>query len=211
MNDVEDQRRGRNTQSRQCWLAHPLPNQPNRCRHRALLNVLPEEAHTGQSFQLDHQLVLKAYVGYLGTRLSLLAMMPVEAADLGGWIIACRQPALGFLPGLEVAWCSGSTHFGCHPARIDGIAQHLRPVAADRCGQCGDLQFGFRVGLRWTPLSCRPIDVLKRAPTTLVQPAAEIDQTVRAIDEGCQNIGCQRVDGQRPRMTFGVLPRWGSA
>jgi hypothetical protein len=69
--------------------------------------------------------------------------MPIQAADRRGGIVADREPGLGKVSHLKIVRRSGTADLGRHPARIDSVAQDIRPAPSDGEGQRSNLKLAF--------------------------------------------------------------------
>src|SRR5260370_470696 len=110
-----------------------------------------KERDTGERGQPVHQLVLESRVtGSCGGRLSL-PVVPVAAAHGCGGVIADGEPCLREIADLQIAGCRWAAHLGRDPARIDGVAEYLRPDARDGERERGYLVLALVVGLCGLP------------------------------------------------------------
>jgi hypothetical protein len=100
------------------------------------------------------------------------------------------------VPLLQVVRRARAAHPGCHPAWRYGIAQHLRPAARDSEGQHGIVQLALGVRRRSVPPPLAPEDVVEVGIGMLVHAGAQIDQALRPLDQGRQDVGGERVDGE---------------
>src|SRR5206468_4794490 len=80
-----------------------------------------------------------------------------------------------------------------HPARVDGVAEHIRPYAGDRNGERCDEEFAVRVGAR---CAAAPVDAVEFGSPAAVCAAAEVDEALRLVDERGEQVGGDDVDGQ---------------
>ena len=82
------------------------------------------------------------------------------------------------MPLLKIIRSSGTSHAGRDPARIDRMAQDVRPVARDGKGQCRDVELAFRVGARCIPAPLGSADVTQPPGAAAVHASAQIDQAI---------------------------------
>ena len=102
-----------------------------------------EERHAGQFCELGREFILKAGIRHVPGRNLRSTMMPVAAADDSSGIIADRKPGLGEISHLKIVWRSRAAHFRLDPARIDGVAQNIRPPPGDGVGERCDVQLAL--------------------------------------------------------------------
>src|SRR3954467_10415745 len=86
------------------------------------------KCHIRKLAQFGDELVLELRIAGLSGRLLLAQVVPVATADHCGRLIAHCQPGLGTLSGVEVHRRCWAAHLRAYPARIDRVAQDLRPV-----------------------------------------------------------------------------------
>src|SRR3954465_9538084 len=84
--------------------------------------------HIRKLAQFGDELVLELRIAGLSGRLFLAQVVPVATANHCGRLIAHCQPGLGTLSGVEVHRRCWAAHLRAYPARIDRVAQDLRPV-----------------------------------------------------------------------------------
>src|SRR6185437_8874536 len=90
-----------------------------------------KERDAGERGQPVHQLVLESRVTSLCCGRLPLPVVPVAAAHGGGRVIADGEPCLREIAQLQIAGCRGAAHLGRDPARIDSVAEYLRPDARE--------------------------------------------------------------------------------
>ncbi len=111
-----------------------------------------KERDTGERGQPVHQLVLESRVtGFCCGRVPL-PVIPVAAADGCGCVVADGEPGLRQGSQLQVTGCFGAAHLGRDPARIDGVAEYVRPGTGQGERERGYLQLALGVGLCGVPL-----------------------------------------------------------
>ena len=107
-----------------------------RCGFVRLVADAPSgKGYAAQFSELRHQLILEARIRHFLRRYLRPAVMPILAADRRRGIIASRKPRLGEIALLKIVRRARASHLRRHPARIDGIAQHLGPQPRDREGE----------------------------------------------------------------------------
>src|SRR5438477_9537080 len=87
------------------------------------------QSDTGERGQPVHQLVLESRVTSLWCGRLPLPVVPVAAAHGCGCVAADGQPCLRAVSLLQVVGCTSAAHLSRDPARIDGVAEYLRPRA----------------------------------------------------------------------------------
>ncbi len=148
-----------------------------------------KERDTGERGQPVHQLVLESRVtGFCCGRLPL-PVVPVAAADGCGCVVADGEPGLREVSQLQVTGCCGAAHLGRDPARIDGVAEYVRPGTGQGERERGYLQLALGVGLCGVPLPPGPVDVPQGPGTCVMQSAAEVDQPIWAVDQRSEQVG----------------------
>ncbi|HEX3715672.1 MAG TPA: hypothetical protein VHV09_22970 [Trebonia sp.] len=125
-----------------------------------------------------------------------LLVVEVAAADGGGRVVADRQPGLGDDPGPEVVRGAGAAHPGGHPARVDGVAEHVGPAPGDGEGEHGVEELAVRVRLGAVPAAPVPVQVAGARVAAAVHAARQVHQPPRALDERREQVGREHVDGQ---------------
>src|SRR5215469_16422270 len=88
-----------------------------------------KERDTGERGQPVHQPVLKSRVASLWRGRLPLPVVPVAAAHGCGCVVADGEPCLRAVSLLQVVCCTRAAHLGRDPARIDGVAEYVRPSA----------------------------------------------------------------------------------
>src|SRR5690348_9317872 len=162
-----------------------------------------QESETGERGQPVHQLVLESRVTGLWCGLLSLPVVPVAAAHGCGWVVADGEPCLREVSLFQVAGCRGAAHLGRHPARVDGVAEYVRPSTGQGERERGCLALTLGGGLSGVPLPISPVDAPRRPATCVLQSAAEVDQPVRAVDQRGQQVGGEGVQREGPRVAVG--------
>ena len=117
------------------------------------------ERDTCQFGELRDELPLEVGIKRFRCWSLLFAVMPVASADCRRGIVANGEPGLGEMSHLQIVRSSGAAHFGRHPARIDRVAQHIRPVSGHSKSQGNDAKLAFGVCAARLPATRDPIDV----------------------------------------------------
>src|SRR3954454_10963102 len=78
-------------------------------------------------------------------RLASLSVVPVTAAGERFRVVAGCEPLLRLVSEVEVVGSAGSAHAGRYPARIDGVAAHVRVQTGHGGGECRDEQLAVLV------------------------------------------------------------------
>jgi hypothetical protein len=140
-----------------------------------------------------------------GGRLGAALVMPVAAGGARLWILAGREPLLGQVAESQVVGRAGAAHPRGHPARVDRVAEHVRPDPGDGSGERRDEELAVRVGPR-RPLAA-PVHAGQVRSSAAVHAAAEVDQALRAIEKRGEQIRRDHVDRQdaRPAHDTGVV------
>ena len=92
------------------------------------------------------QLSLELCIVDSGMRLHASLMMPIPSASKRFRIIASSKPLLSKMSQPQVIWRIMSPHFGGYPARIDRVAENVRPNSSDGCGKGRHEKLAVRVG-----------------------------------------------------------------
>jgi hypothetical protein len=142
-----------------------------------------EQLDASQLGELGCKPVLEPGIGRRYSGVLPLVVMPIAATDPGGGIVADRKPSLCEVTHFEIAGCSATAHFRRHPARIDGVAEKIGPLAGDREGERRDIEFAFGVRAAVVPAALDPIDVLEHIAAAPMQAAAKVNQSLRSLDE----------------------------
>jgi hypothetical protein len=110
-------------------------------------------------------------VGIAGGRIRFpgLHMVKVIARNLGGRIIADRQPNLSSVASIQIVRRSGTSHPGRYPAWLERVGENVGPTTCDRKGEQHIMQFRVGVRLHPLPLAILPVEILQARITTLVQ------------------------------------------
>lgn len=83
------------------------------------LTPLSEQPNSHQILQRPPQRILKSDITSLHRRLPALPVIPITAADLGGFCIVCRKLCRGEVPHFEVVGRAGGAYLGRHPAGVE--------------------------------------------------------------------------------------------
>src|SRR5689334_871557 len=89
------------------------------------------EARCGEACELIDELVWEPLLVDGWVRRDSALVVPVAAGGAGARVVACREPFLRQVSEPEIVGCAGSTHLRWHPARVDGVAEDVRPEARD--------------------------------------------------------------------------------
>jgi len=110
-------------------------------------------------------------VGIAGGRIRFpgLHMVKVIARNLGGRIIADRQPNLSSVASIQIVRRSWTSHPGRYPAWLERVGENVGPTTCDRKGEQHIMQFRVGVRLHPLPLAILPVEILQARITTLVQ------------------------------------------
>ena len=144
--------------------------------------AFPTFAANGQSRQRSacctsefvEQLSLELCIVDSGMRLNASLMMPIPSASKRFRIIASSKPLLSKMSQPQVIWRIMSPHFGRYPARIDRVAENVRPNSSDGCGKGRHEKLAVRVGTSGSATS--PVHATQGCSSTGVHTAAQIDQ-----------------------------------
>src|ERR1700734_4485553 len=109
-------------------------------------------------------------------------------------LIACSKPNLGAMCLVQIIRCLGAAHLRRDPARLQCIREDSRPTSCDTKGEEHVMELRVRVGLFSVPCARLPGQVLESRIAVLVKHRAEIDQSLRLRNQGCQDIGSHGVD-----------------
>src|SRR4029077_922508 len=129
------------------------------------------ERDTGERGQAVHELVLESRITGLWCGLLPLPVVPVAAAHRCRCVVADGQPCLREVSHLQVVGRCGAAHLGRDPARIDGVAEYVRPRACEGERERGDMELALGVRLCSVPRPPRPVDIPERPGTCVMQSA----------------------------------------
>src|SRR6202046_3975495 len=116
--------------------------------------------------------------------------------------IACSKPNLCAMCFVQIIRCLGAAHLRRDPARLQCIREDSRPTSCDTKGEEHVMELRVRVGLFSVPCASLPSQVLKGRIAVLVKHGAEIDESLRLSDQGCQDVGSNGVDREDMRQTI---------
>src|ERR1700723_20480 len=106
---------------------------------------------------------------------------------------------------VQIIRCLDATHLRRDPARLDCIRENSWPTSCDTKGEKHVMQLRVGIGLFSVPCASPPCQVLKCRITVLVKHGAEINESLGLRDQGCQDVGSNRIDRQHMRETiFGL-------
>src|SRR5215831_13989093 len=162
-----------------------------------------QERDAGERGQPVHQLVLESRVAGLWRGRLPLPVVPVAAAHGCGCVVADGEPCLREITHLQIVGCRGATHFGRDPARIDGVAEYVRPDPCEGEREGDDVELALGVCLSGVPGPPGPVDVRQGPGTGVMQPAAEVDQPARAVDQRGEQVGGEGVHRESLRVAVG--------
>src|SRR6185312_15228868 len=132
-----------------------------------------------------------------------LPVVPVAAAHGGGGVIADGEPCLREIAHLQIAGCRGAAHLGRDLARIDGVAEYLRPDAREGDRERGYVELALGVCPGGVPGPAGPVDVPEGPRTGVMQSAAEVDEPIRAADQRGEHVRRQGVHRESLRVAVG--------
>src|SRR4051812_23498251 len=137
-------------------------------------------------------------------RFELTLVMPVAARDACFVVVARGEPLLGEVSESEVVGRGAAAHSGWHPAGIDGVADDIRPQPRDSYRECRDEELA--VGVRAGVLAA-PVEIAEARAAAVVLATREVDESLRAVDQRCQQIRRDDVDREdgRARVDAGVV------
>jgi len=95
------------------------------------------EGRSGEASEGIEQLVLELPVTNRGVRIGSALMVPVATGRACFRILAGGEPLLGQVAEPKVIGCPGPAHLCGHPARVDRIAERVRPDPGDGSGAGG--------------------------------------------------------------------------
>src|ERR1700722_16662732 len=98
--------------------------------------------------------------------------------------------------------CLGATHLRRDPARLNCIRENSWPTSCDTKGEKNVMQLRVGIGLFSVPCASPPCQVLKCRIAVLVKHGAEINESLGLRDQGCQDVGSNRIDRQHMRETI---------
>ena len=122
------------------------------------------------------------------------AVVEVASALEGNGVVARGEPDLRLGARPDLAGRPRPAHPRPHPAGIDRRGDHVGPEAGDRGGQHRVEELRISVGLVGVPRPALPPHVCEVRIARPVHAGAEVDQPLRALDNGRQEVRRQDVD-----------------
>src|SRR5215469_3267229 len=162
-----------------------------------------EEREAGEGGQPFDQLVLECRVTGFWRRILSLPVVPVAAAHGCGRVVADGEPCLGEIAHFQIVGRRGAAHLGRDPARIDGVAEYVRPSTREGERERDDVELALGVRLRGVPGPRGPVDVPQGSGTAVMHPAAEVDEPIRAVDQRGEHVGRQGIHRESLRVPLG--------
>src|SRR5450432_1939224 len=123
-------------------------------------------------------------------------MKEILACDECLRIVADSQPDLGAMPLIQIVRRSGAAHLGRNPPRLKSVRKNVRPTACHCKCQQDAVQLAIRISLRPPPWPLLPREILQAVVAVLVESRTQVHQTLRSLNQSCQNVRRQCVDGK---------------